>query len=450
MLKNKTVYGIDEIIPLIGRVCGGGNITAAFGADVPTDYAAVLVRKLARAGYVITERRFWGKFDGASPDFLIPIEAIRLIVGVGGEEFGEVVAASAYQKKIAAVYIPTENGLTAEKLRGKDYAVFYYDGYFMRRPLSAFDAVFFDAGLVKAAGEKSGAAGIGYGLMRVLGLFDGLFCDLVEGGSLKDGEYRAAVYRLAADCAPVNTYGNAKKSGAFGKGKVENSEAFGNCNKAAACVPENGNAASLETFGNGDTRVNAFWNGVSGMNNAFGKNSAASLNAFGNNDSGMSDNAYGNNNSGMSNNAFGKNNAASLNAFGKSDTANSDALKNGGVRRSAFGSAVYSALIYNKNNPDISVGEAAFIVSYVTIKLYRRFLDGGMPDLSIPKDYSLWTDALSKRIGTDVIKLFKDLECAGADEYLKRRHIAGEYRAELAELIRLLDDRLPAILKKFR
>jgi hypothetical protein len=73
-----------------------------------------------------------------------------------------------------------------------------------------------------------------------------------------------------------------------------------------------------------------------------------------------------------------------------------------------------------------------------------------MPDLSVPKDYSLWTDALSRRVGTDVIKLFKDLEYESVDEYLKRRHIAGEYRAELAALIKLLDERLPALLKRFR
>jgi hypothetical protein len=419
-LKNKNAYNIDEITPQIGRVCGGGNITVAYGADAPVEYVNLLVRKLARAGYVITERRFLGKFDGGTPDFLIPIDAIRLIVGVGGEEFGEVVAAAARQKKIKAVYIPTERGFCADALN--DYAVFYYDGYFMRRPLAEFSEVLIDGDLLNAVGEKSRASALGYGLMRTLGRFDGLFCDLIEGGALNDGEYKTAVYNLANDCAVG--YSGAK----FGAG---NSSKDG---------------TQSNSYGTKDERFNAK---DAIQSSAFNANSAGQLKPYGTKDERF------NTNNAIQSSAFNANNAGQLNSYGVKDGRFNakDAQSNlyGNLPpRSAFGSAVYSALIYNQNNPDISVGEAAFIVSYITIKLYRRFLDGGMPDLSLPKDYGLWTDALSKRVGTDVIKLFKDLDYESVDEYMKRRHIAGEYRTELAALIKLLDERLPALLKKFR
>jgi hypothetical protein len=435
LLKNKTVYAPDGIIPAIGRVCGGGNITVAYGSDAPVGYVDSLVRKLARAGYVITERRFHGGFDGGTPDFLVPIEAIRLIVGVGGEEFGEVVAAAARQKRIKSVYIPTENGFCADVAREKEFAVFYYDGYFMRRPLAAFDGVLLDAELLSRAGEKSRAAALGYGLMRVLGRFDGLFCGLIEGGALNDAEYKEAVYGIANGGAARSAKYGAKnvRADIYGIEKETQTDIYGK------------NGTQTDIYGKNGIQSNVYSGKEGIQTNSYGIRNGTQFDTYGK--KGIQENLYGKN--GIQSNVYSGKEGIQENLYAKNGIqTNSCEIKN--ETRSVFGSAVYSALIYNRINPDISVGEAAFIISYVTVKLYRRFLDGGMPDLSVPKDYSLWTDALSKRLGTDVIKLFKDLEYESVDEYLKRRHIAEEYRVELAALIKLLDERLPALLKKFR
>ncbi|MDR2047481.1 MAG: hypothetical protein LBP79_06285 [Clostridiales bacterium] len=338
------------------KVHAGGNVTVCHAGGAAGDYASALIRTLARAGCVITERRVTGGFCGGTADALLPIDAIRLIIGVGGEEFGEILAAVAFEKSVKSAYIPTVKRYAEAPA---DYAVFYYDDGFLRRRLAAFGAVIEDGSLTDKAGEKERVSALGFGLARVLGRFERIFSRLAGEGVLYTGDYERALRMLDADCAEAS-------------------------------------------------------DNISGLYSVDGVN--GSLNC----------------------------------AVGEKSGNGSDGVINGGYCEAARpSSAVYASLLYNKKNPAVTTGEAAFIISYITVKLYKLYLECGAVDLSVPKNYNLWTETLANGFGADAVRLLRDLECSDAD-YFRRAHIANEYKPELRGLIGELDAKLSTLLKKFK
>jgi hypothetical protein len=317
--------GAEGAVSNIAHVHGGGNISVCYDATAPMKYVNSLLRLLARAGFIITERKFSGRYDDGVADFFAPIDAIRLIVCIGGERFSDAAAAVARQKRIKSVYIPST--VSPHVGGSKERALFYYGGRFVTRDVAAFDLIIQDDELTREAGEKQKAEALGYLLASVLGLFEKIIDSMTDGNGFCDAEYKEALKRLRE---------------------------------------ENATGEFLDLFGN------------------------------------------------------------------------------------PCESALYPALIYNYNHPETSEGEAAFIISYTLVKLYRRYLEKQTADLLVPKDYGLWSDALNKRCGADVVKLFGAFEPSEISDYRRRRHIVCEYREELCSLIALLDARLPALLKKFR
>jgi hypothetical protein len=313
--------GIDEAVGAICALQGGGNVCVAYTDDA-AEYANALVRKLARAGFVITERCF-SVFCKDTPDYIAPIDAVRLIIGIGDAPFAGAVAASARIKRIKAVFFTVTPCLP---LYGK--TVYFFDGGFNEYLPSRFEMIVADESLTRKAGEKVRAGALGMLLARAIGLFDGVFCGLTEKGILSDGEFKDVLKALSG-------------------------------------------GGSVEYYGE-----------------------------------------------------------AELDA--------------------SVGSSLYSAVIYNKINPEIEVGEAAFIISYTLIKLYARFLQSEIPDLTLPKDYNLWSERLARVCGADTVKSLKAAGMSGITDYLKKRHITGEYRQELLSLVNALDAALPGLLKKFR
>jgi hypothetical protein len=313
--------GMDEAVEKIKKTYGGGNISVCYTGDAPFEYVRAFVIKLARAGFIITERAFDGEFKKNVEDYLVPIEAVRLIIAIGGGLFADVAAAAAYSKKIKAIFIPT-----CFYSEGRRLANFFCGGGIESRRLAPFELVITDEELIKKAGEKIKAGALGVFLADALGAFDKICGDLIFKGELSDGQF---------------------------DGVLQNYRSCFSDMTALSCPH-------------------------------------------------------------------------------------------------TYGCALISASAYRRLNPNLSVEEAAFIIAYALIKLYKRFLESAEYDLCAPKDYGRWCEILTKKYGADAVMLFKKLEPHNAGTYLKRRHIIAEYRTELLSLINKLDALSPIFLKRFR
>ncbi|MDR3293963.1 MAG: hypothetical protein LBT20_07685 [Clostridiales bacterium] len=313
----------DGVVEQIASVVAGGNITVAYDGNVPYQYVNLLIRRLARAGFILTERKYEGGYTEALADFLAPIEAIRLIVALGGGEFACLAAVAAQKKGIKAIYFPT-----TAYVPDREYMWFYCGGRAVKESCRAFDLVLTDETLTEAANGRAKAAAVGFFLTDALGRFDRLVSELLTSGALNDKKYRYAV----------------------------------NC---------------LDSIG----------------------------------------------------------------VKGEKQPPSS-----GGE----YGSALLSAELYRFRFPKLGLGEGAFLFAYTLIKLYKRFLERDFCDLAPPKDYGRFVEIMTKKYGGDAVRLLRDTECRGTDEYLLRRHVIGEYRAELYALLKLLDAELPSLLKRFK
>ncbi|MDR1939815.1 MAG: hypothetical protein LBQ40_03360 [Clostridiales bacterium] len=317
----RVICGREEIVDNIKKTQGGGNVSICYTADVPSEYVGFLTVRLARSGFIVTERKFDGRFKKDVIDYLAPIDAVRMIIGAGDGLFADVVAAAARAKKIKAVFIPT--GYYSE---GRETAAFFCGGGFEYYRLSPFEAVFADGALLADAPPKVRAGAIGVYLADVLGFFDGTLGNLILNGKFDESGVDAA----------LKNYERALSD------------------PTALVCPQ------------------------------------------------------------------------------------------------SYGRALMSAALYNRINPSLGIGEAAFITAYAQVKLYKRFLENDGFDLSIPKDYGGFFDGLAKKYDADIVGVLKNLQPPSVGEYLKRAYVIDEYRGELLSLINKIDALLPRLLKSFR